>query len=923
MQRWQGLNIEAEGTGVSKPLSYQVNLLGSLLGQVIREQAGAKLIDLVEELRQKCKQANSTGTTAIYREVQSRIQDLNLTEIAGIIRAFTIFFHLVNEAERQEIIRINHEREKEATETNPRTESIQEAIFHLKQQALSLSQIKEMLNELDIQPTLTAHPTEARRRSILYKQKRIAALLAQLRNNQDLTNADKGQIFSQVYQQISLLMTTDDVRAERLTVADEIENGLYFCTTTIWDAIPSIFHDLESAIKKYYNDAMALPGFLSYRTWIGGDRDGNPQVTPEMTQFALDAYRTAALQKFREDLLTLHRELSISSRRVEIPQELMDSIKKEADVIKPVERIARKFQFEPFRRKINFMIEKFNRLLADPEANVGLYSPQQFLADLYLIQRCIAKIGLNDIAYQGHLADLIIRAQVFGFHLVALDIRQHSEVHERAVAEILHHAEVTDDYRRLSENEKVKILENELLNPRPLLSNYATISDLTCEVLQTLKVINMAVQRDRNAIGSYIISMTHTVSDLLEVLLLAKEVGLWQIHRGKLTTTINLVPLFETVADFQHAEQLLTALFENAVYRKYLIARDDFQEIMLGYSDSNKDGGYWMANWSLQKGQETLATVCEKFNIKFRFFHGRGGTVARGGGRANQAIFAMPEKSQNGKIRFTEQGEVISFRYAEPEIARRHLEQIVNAVLQATAKTRTQPDFSNQENLIMEKIANRSREIYRQLIDHPSFWDWFRQITPIEHISRLPIASRPVSRKSISEVDFENLRAIPWVFSWIQTRYHLPGWYGIGAALEEFLSENSQNLIILQEMYRTSPFFQAIINNAQRAMARSRLDISDFYAELSSINFHDQIVKEFNKAKTAILQITQQKSLLDNNPVIQKSIYLRNPYTDVLNLVQIELLHRWRQASGKDNIALRQAIFLSINGIAAAMQTTG
>lgn len=924
MHHWQGLNIEAEGCNISKPLSYQVNLLGTLLGHAVREQAGEDIFSRVEEFRLLCKQANQSGDESLFRQVQEKIKSLTLEEIVWLVRSYTTFFHLVNQAERQEIIRINQARERSATSEQPRNESIREAVHQLKQEGISYAQILELLDQLNIQPTMTAHPTESRRRTILLKQKEIARWLSLLCDHEGLTSREKDQIITQIYHQILLLLASDDIRSERPTVKDEVLNGLYFCTTAIWETVPRLYQDLREAIGLYYGEQPNdLPALLRYRTWIGGDRDGNPFVTPDVTRESLKTYRTAVLQLYLAELAGLQNELSISSRRVKIPDPLANSLEQDANSITLDPKIYRRYQFEPYRLKISYIIEKINRLLFQDVDTSFSYTCEGFLAELQLIKQSLEFNNLKEIATNGRLSDLILRAQVFGFYLMTLDIRQHSQVHEQAVEELLHLAVVTGNYAELPETEKCQILEKELQNPLPLLPRNAKVSDLTAMVLETFDTIRQAIQFDLNSIGSYVISMTSAVSDMLEVLLLAKEVGLWSITNGKVDCKLDVVPLFETVEDLKNAEALMEKLFANKIYRFHLKERNHFQEIMLGYSDSNKDGGYFMANWSLHKGQESLARICKKYGITFRLFHGRGGTVGRGGGRANQAIFAMPKISLNGQMRFTEQGEVISFRYANPLIAHRHLEQIVNAMLQATRSEISEPHYTPKMREVMEEIATRSMKNYRKLIDNPDFWQWYLEITPIKFIGKLPIASRPVSRKSADDLTFEDIRAIPWNFAWTQTRYNLPGWYGIGEALNSFMNENEDNLNYLQKMYDSWTFFRTIIDNAQLEMGRAKLDIARYYTVSSDQNFHDQIQLDFKKATTAILKITNQVKLLDNQLAIQKSIMLRNPYTDVLNLLQMELLWRGEQCDDLEAPHNENALLLSINGIAAAMQSTG
>ena len=447
MHYWQGLNIEAEGFGISKPLSYQVNLLGKLLGHVIREQAGENIYSLVEEFRLLCKQANQSGDESLFRQVQQKIKSLTQDEIVWLIRAYTTFFHLVNQAERQEIIRINQKRERSATLDQPRNESIMEAVHQLKQEKISYKQILALLDQLNIQPTMTAHPTDSRRRTILLKQKEIAQSLSLLCDHEKLSPREKDQIVTQVYHQILLLLASDDIRGERPTVKDEVLNGLYFCTTSIWETVPRLYQDLQESIDLYYGERPNdLPAFLKYRTWIGGDRDGNPFVTPEVTRESLKAYRTAVLQLYLDELAKLQNELSISSRRVKIPEQLEDSLEQDAKSMILDTKLYGRYQFEPYRLKISYIIEKINRLLSQDADDSFSYTCEDFLAELQLIKKSLENNNLNDIVTHGRLSDLILRAQVFGFHLVTLDIRQHRKVHEQAVEELLLLSGVTKNY---------------------------------------------------------------------------------------------------------------------------------------------------------------------------------------------------------------------------------------------------------------------------------------------------------------------------------------------------------------------------------------------------------------------------------------------------------------------------------------------
>jgi phosphoenolpyruvate carboxylase len=934
-KKWKGLKVQAEGDGISVSLSKQVNLLGELIGHAVQEQAGQDLFDLVEGLREKCKSAYTENKESGRKEVWDNIRELKRTEIDWLLRSYTAFFHMVNKAEQHEIIRINRERERNSSPENPRADSISEAIGMLKKEGLSYKQVLEIIHKIDIQPTLTAHPTEARRRTVLKIQNKISDSLAVLGSPQ-CTPDEEIEHISELYRQIKLLLNTDDVRSTRLTVEDEVKNGLYFFINTIWKTLPRIYKDVSNALFIHYGESPKdLPVFIRYRSWIGGDRDGNPNVTPQITRYTLQEHRNAVVELYLEALLELRSELSISSRQVEIPDRLMRAISQDYNIVTINKELENSYQFEPYRLRVTQIMTKLRK--AFPQNDTGLLRPhkpdednfvytlEEFMHDLNVLRSCLSEHNFSDIANNGSLAMLIMQVKTFGLSMASLDIRQHSAVFEHTIDELLRHAGVSGSYTQLSEEKRILLLSEELKNPRPLIRINATLTNQSQDTVDIFHTIRKTTRVDPQAIASVIVSMTHDVSDLLEVLILAKEAGLWQLNQGKVHTKLDVVPLFETIEDLHNSHILMAKLFDNQVYRMHLESRGRFQEIMLGYSDSNKDGGYWMANWALHVAQENLSRTCRNFNVDFRLFHGRGGSVGRGGGRANQAMLALPPVCHSGRVRFTEQGEVISFRYAHQQIAHRHIEQIVNAMIRATASGLGYHDESHDKNSaarteVMNSISERSMEKYQELINHKDFWQWYTEVTPIEHISRLPIASRPVSRKTGSEVDFSSLRAIPWVFAWTQIRNNIPGWYGVGTGLRE-LSSHPESLQKLQQFYKEWSFFKVVIDNAQREMARAHFVAAPYYQSLSGISTIPKMVaEEFERTKKAILLVTGQENLLDINPVIQKSIRLRNPYTDVLNMIQADLMHRWRDESDEE---LRHLLFTSINGLAAAMQSTG
>lgn len=919
----------AEQSNISEPLKNNMVALTGLLQNFLKKRGNDSLQTLAAEFPKLSAKAFADEKVA-NSELKNRIHDLSVSQIRDLLRLTTIFFHLVNSLEQHEIIRINRERARNIDINNPRPESIADALKFFKSQGMSYEDALDVFTKLDIQPTITAHPTEARRRSILNKQENITSMIGQV-DGENLTPNEKEAKMHQILNEIALLISTDEVRSERLTVDDEVENGLFYFTNSIWSTVPRLYDDIRSAFNQQYQKNPKLPIVLRYRSWIGSDRDGNPFVTRDVTWETLLEHRKSALKLYLTELEKVRRYLSISQSLVPVSDELLESLKKDEKEVPLSDQYKRHYKNEPYRRKLTHIMHRMRNMLAALKGSEqeilesATYSADDFEADLKLISDSLIANGLEDVARFGDFNDLVIRAHTFGFHLAALDIRQHSGLHENAVKELLDAANVHENYSELSEEEKVEILVKELRNPRPLAPIQAKLSDSTVEILDVFKLIDTIQKLDTRAFGSYIISMTHGVSDMLEVVLLAKETGLWWMKNGDVESKVDIVPLFETIEDLDMSAEQMETILTDPVYSKQILARDNFQEIMLGYSDSNKDGGYWMANWALQKAQLELGEVLRKHKIDFRLFHGRGGTVGRGGGRSNRAILALPSISNTGRIRFTEQGEIISFRYSLPDITRRHLEQVVNAVVRVTAGEGQKAIKDGDETqVIMNRIANGSMEEYRKLIDDPEFWSWFKTITPVEHIGNLPIASRPVSRGGENGLQFENLRAIPWVFGWTQVRYNVPGWYGLGTVLEPMLDENPELIDTFKKWYKEWSFFGIIMDNAQREIARTHILTTEMYTARGDDRLHKLILKDFKKTHDIILKITEQDKVLDMRKVIQNSIKFRDVFTYPLNLLQIELLNRWDQAESDEELKdLKQALYLSINGVSAAMQSTG
>jgi phosphoenolpyruvate carboxylase len=838
------------------------------------------------------------------------LRELPLDRIDGILKLLTIRFHLRNKAEQLHITRVNRERELESALDQPRSESLAEAIHALAERGVPLERLIETLHKLDIQPTLTAHPTESRRRSVIAKQDRIGELLVS-RNRTRVTAAENRTLESDVRQTLSQLMTTDEIRSHRIDVLDEVRNGIHYLGGAIWRAVPELHRDLCDAIETNYHQRVEIPIMLRYRSWIGGDRDGNPFVTAERSRQAFERMRETALERHHGMLSSLHRELSLSDRRIEVDPALVAALK-EDERERPLDPgTMKRLRHEPFRLKITHI-----------QARLGQrdYGAGDYIADLMLLQNALRHAGLDETAERGTIADALVAARTFGFHLAALDIRQHSRVHEAAVGEMLDLAGVTEGYGTLAESERRDLLERELTTGRPLLPPGIEVSPATRELLDGLLAFAEAIDRDPDSVGSYIISMAHDVSDVLEVLILLREVGIWTMADEEVRCTIDVAPLFETVDDLDQSGRILSEMIANPAYARQLKARGGFQEIMLGYSDSNKDGGYWAANWRLQEAQEELSRIAREAGLTFRFFHGRGGSVARGGGRANRAILASPSGTRNGRIRFTEQGEVISFRYAMPEVAHRHLEQIVNAMILVTEGEIAAPTTAGMPSGLMDELSEISRATYRRLVDDEGFWPVFIERSPVLHIGDLPIASRPVSRAG-SDVTFDNLRAIPWVFAWTQMRHNVPGWYGLGSAFEQLVLHDPDRLATCRAAYRTGGSFRAFIDNAQQELARARPPVAAWYTAGADRALAKTVADEYRLAETTILTITGQERLLDNNPVIQNSIEERNRDTDIINALQVELLRRGRE--GEADPELEALILLSVNALAAAMQSTG
>ncbi len=918
-------------TELDQRLRDTIRLLGNLLGETLIEQEGRALFDLVEEIRAQTKQRRDDDP-ANTKEAESHLAMLadNLVDepawALAVLKAFTTYFQLINLAEERQRVYILRERMRRAAEQGTAMrETIEEAVGRLKEEGLNADEVNAMLQDVVIMPVFTAHPTESKRRAILLKLEAIARALRK-HDRGDALPQEQADAVRAIREIIEALWQSDETRDRRPTVLDEVRNGLYFFENTLFALVPQIYEEIERALAENYpNATFSIPPVLRYGSWIGGDRDGNPFVTVDVTEETLRTHKEAIVRHYGYEIEALYNELTSATTRVEVSQELLASVESDLGMMGPEESdLFDRFKSEPYRQKLVAMLR---RIRATREENqqpwadrlrspLAYHHPTELLDDLYLIRDSLLQNQGERVA-AGRLSRLIRAVEVFGFHLATLDIRQHAERQREAMAEILASYEIVHEYKVMSERDKVALLTREIGGLRPLTAQLG-FSDETNNVVRLFRLIRRAHgEINRRAVQSYIISMTESVSNMLEVLLFAKDAGLF----GE----IDIVPLFETVEDLRNAPRIMSELFENPVYRQHLERRGQAQQIMIGYSDSNKDGGYLRANWMLFQAQRALAETCDEHDVKLTLFHGRGGSLSRGGGPANRAILAQPPESVRGRIKVTEQGEVISGRYANINIAHRHLEQLVNAVLLTSGK-RPENLHAQEWAELMDDLSARSQQKYRSLVDKPEFITYFQEATPIEHIDLLNIGSRPSKRRQTRGI--EDMRAIPWVFAWIQSRVNLPVWYGVGTGLGAWAEADETNLSRLKEMYAEWPFFRTMLQNVQVGLAKADISIARRYATLTDdatrAAIFDDIVDEYERTRRVVLAVTGHGELLENEPWLQRSIRVRNPYVDPLNYLQVALLQRLRAQPDHEEVETwRNLVLLSVNGVAAGVQNIG
>ncbi|MFT4034144.1 MAG: phosphoenolpyruvate carboxylase [Patulibacter sp.] len=900
-------------------------LLRGVLDRVIGAGEGEALlrahhlaIGLGERLR--------SGDEAAAAELAGVIAGLSATELGTLARSLTRWFQLLNLAEDNDRVRRLRHRELQRA-PRPRGGSLRDAIHQIASDGVDAAGLARLLDRADVHLVMTAHPTEARRRTTLAKLARVFATLRALDERRP-TIDDQAVAAQELTGAVQELWASDEIRAVSPTVIDEVQTGLAYLRTTIAQAVPAIYRELEAAVAEHYPGAqITVPPLLRFGTWMGGDRDGNPYVTPEVTEQTLAAMRHACLTFLRDQVIELSSRVSLSSRLTGEPPPPLAALLAagERDFPDTAAELLGRSPEEPYRRAFGLIARRLRATLEGEPAGAGYCEPAQLLAELRVCDAALRSSGGGYVADE-LLHDVIRQVEVFGFHFARLDIRAHAARHHAALAEVLEELHLQADYGALPESEQLALLERLIEDRRPLIpSDISGFSADTQEVIRTFRVLDeLRVAEHDDALQSYIISGTTGPVDLLEVLLLMKECRL--SRAGGADARLRIVPLFEAGDTLAAAAQTMRTVLAIPCYRRAVAAVGDEQEVMLGYSDSNKDVGYTASGWGIYRGQLELAEVLRDAGLAWIFFHGRGGAVGRGGGPSIVAIRAQPPGTVGGRLKVTEQGEVLSDKYGVPEIAHRELELTAGAALlrgAGSGDAQLPAERRRRYEPVVEQMARCSAQAYRALVyGDPDFPRFFDEVTPIGEISRLRLGSRPAKRKQSQAI--EDLRAIPWVFSWGQSRIVLPGWYGLGTALAA--AQDEHGLELLQEMDERWPFFSALISNAEMACAKADLTIGRRYAELCTdhavrIRIWAALEAEYYRTCAQLTAVTGCERLLDREPTLRRAIDRRNPTVDPLSFIQIELLRRAR--AGDTDEALGRASALAINGIAGGLRNTG
>lgn len=887
-------------------LSQDIHTLGNWLGIIIQEQNGMDAYELVEEIRAMSK-ARRSGDSAAAFKLADRLENLPLDSKNILIKAFSNYFQLINIAEDLQRIRVIRQREAKSS----LRESIVNAIRALQGSGKTAAEIRALLEQTRLRLVLTAHPSEAKRQEILVILRHIAQMM-EMRDRHNLLPRELRKLENNLAEEIEELWQTRQVRASQKQVADEVDFGIYFIRSVIIDVVIDIYEDLQLALESYYPDEdwSELPPVLRYASWIGGDRDGNPNVTTDVTLQTLATLRHTARAIYLEEIESLSQNLTQDTALFGASSALLQAASSPLNMGRGEIREAYREMLAIIRRKLEDDLYRSSR---------------ELLGDLLLIQDSL-KAHRGRRAAMGAVQRLVRKVRLFGLHLVPLEVREDANLHIAALDEIFRHYGITPDYSVLPEDEKQKLLSAEISSKRPLFPSIIDVfTETTQSIIRTWRMIAEAhAMYDAIVIDTVIASMTRQPSDILAMLLFAREVGI--------DNDVYIVPLFETIDDLYRAPAIMEKIFDNAEYRKHLVARAGKrglrQQVMIGYSDSSKDGGYLASNWNLYNAQRILTQKCVEKGVSLELFHGRGGSIGRGGGPTNRAILSQPPESLHGGVKITEQGEVIAYRYSNKGIGHRHLNQVLNAVLIGMGlQERHHVPASYYD--VMARLSELSQKVYREFVyESDGFLEYWQQATPINELAKMQISSRPAKRQA--KGGFSAMRAIPWMFSWMQSRAIVPSWFGLGTAFKAFAAEEPIGMRTLREMYQSWSFFSALIDNAQLDVAKADMGIAELYASLVEPpelrqRFFNWIKEEHQLSSEMIRRVTEQDGLLANMSAIKTSIERRNPYVDPLNFMQVALLRELRQLDeGDENWRpTLDAALATINGIAAGMKTTG
>ncbi len=887
-----------------------VRMLGAMLGDLIREQSGDELYEFVENARLRAIRRRE-GNEKPGEELSELVGGLDPKEALQVIRSFSTYFQMVNTAEKVHRIRRRRDYLRDVVHYQPG--GLEDTFIKLKASGLDADGLNELLKSLLIEPVFTAHPTEPTRRTMLRKEQNIVKHLVDMLNP-TMTPQEKDAAL----QNIRLLATTgwqtDEHPSEQMTVADELEHVLFFVTDVLYRAIPPFYEDIESAIKRIYGDdgkKVTVPNVLRFGSWVGGDMDGNPFVNAKTIRATLARQRSLVLDLYYNECASLGAKLSQSMDRATFGQAMLDKIEKYRAIFpNAYHAVPARHRDMPYRVFLRLIQQRLQTTYDDdvfPYEKVG-----QLIDDINLIADSLAE-NKGEQAGLFAVRRLLRRINTFGFHLVTLDVRQDAEVHRAVIAECLGEP----DWENWSVEDRTARLVDAISTRESAALNLSTQARKTIAVFQAIAFCRR--KYGSRSIGPFIVSMTQGADDILSVLLLAQ----WgELHNRRGHVPLDIAPLLETVNDLQNGPAILDALLATNLYRDHLRRRKNRQMIMIGYSDSNKDGGLASARWALQGAQEIIAKAAEARGIELTLFHGRGGTVSRGGSKTHVAVLGAPPGTVNGRLRVTEQGEIINEKYGLRGIALRTLEQVTGSVALATAMPRHRGSDDPEWHKMMDVIADESRRAYRTLVyETPNFYEYFREATPIDLIERMRIGSRPSSRRN--QTGIQDLRAIPWVFSWTQSRLVLPGWYGIGSGLSKAIEKFGEDAV--GEMFREWYFLRSLTADTEMVLAKSDIGIAELYSRLAG-ELHDEffpiITDEYNLTLDLVLGFSDHDALLDGDLTLQRAIMLRNPYVDPMSLMQVDLLKRWRESNREDK-DIFDALLASVNGIAQALQNTG